>query len=105
GSPGERHGDGQRKGRPALLPPRAHSLVRGVEAELPGAVTVHPCEALEVRARVLRQRDVLLRADWTGQKEGGRECRRCGEEALHVLVSFMDRHRTPTPGQACFTRQ
>ena len=50
------------------------SIVR-VEAELPRAVQVHPGRALEVGARVLRQRDVLLSAGGARQQNGCRERR------------------------------
>src|SRR5690606_17218744 len=58
-SPAERNRDPARcrqtSGGPSLVLPG----IRRVELEVPGAVQVHPVRSLEIRSRVLRERNVL----------------------------------------------
>ena len=87
GSPRERHRDGQREGHLALLPGLGQPLIVRVEAELPRAVQVHPRRALEVGARVLRQRLRRLGAGSARQQDGRGERRVQCVGAFHAWTS------------------
>jgi hypothetical protein len=86
GSPREGHGDGQRELRLPLRPGLGQPLVRRIEAERPGAVEVHPRRALEVGARVLRQRNLLLGSCRGREQHRCRDRRRDSRRALDHRV-------------------